>query len=164
MGAFLAALGLVGTGVGAYGQYQAGRQQRKVAEMNARIIQQQSASEATLAHERARRMKAEQVAAFAKTGAELGTGTPLMVLAEQAGEMERDILERRRVREIQAQNIRFEGRQAERAAKIGAFTTLLSGGARAGTSLAGGFGGGGGRGALYNPAGYGYESAPGAVG
>ena len=151
MGAFMAVLGIGGAGLGAYGQYSAGQQAEAVGKYNAAIerqkaqlVEQASASETTRAHQAARRLKGSQMAAFAASGAELSSGTPLLVMAEQAGAMEMDILEQRRTRAIEAQGLRsqatmmeFEGKQAKRAGTMSAFTTLLGGGASAGAGYMG---------------------------
>jgi len=152
---FGAILGLAGGGMSAFGSYAGGMAQRKTAEYNARVmrqraqmVEQASRSETTRAHKEARKLKATQQAGFAKSGAMLTSGTPLMVLAEQAGEMERDILEQRRNRMIEAQGLRsqaemlkIQGKQASTAGKLGAVTALLGAGAGAAGSF-GGFGGG----------------------
>ena len=151
MGAFMAVLG---AGMGAYGKYQAGRAQNaaarysaKIKGQQARLTEQEMESETTRSHEEARRLKGSQLAAFAKSGAQDSSGTPLLVMAEQAGEMEMDILEQRRNRMIEAEGLRSEaemlkwqGKQAKRAGTIGAFSTLLGGGAQAGSLM--NFGGG----------------------
>jgi hypothetical protein len=164
MGAFMAVLGLGGGLLGAYGKYQQGRQAQATANYNARLREQQAklteqamASETTRSHQEARRMKASQEAAYASSGAVVGSGTPLLVLAEQAGAMEKDILNQRRSRMMEAQGLRseaamlkYEGRMAKRAGTIGAVSTLLGTGA----SLAGGMGGGGGSGAATGASSY----------
>jgi hypothetical protein len=148
---FGALLGLAGGGVSAYGSYAGGMAQRKSAEYNARIMKQRavmvdqaSASETARAHEGARKLKASQRAGFAKSGAMINSGTPLMVLAEQAGDMERDILEQRRNRMIEAQGLRsqadmlkIQGKQASAAGKLGAVTSLLGAGGKAGSLMGG---------------------------
>ena len=151
-----AILGLAGAGMGAFGQYKGGRAQNDMARYNAALLEQralateqQMASETELMHDRARGLKASQRAAYAKSGADISSGTPLLVMVEQAADMERDILEQRRTRTIEAMQLRqgaamkrYEGRMAKRAGTVGAFTTLLGGVANIG--FAGGFTGGGG--------------------
>jgi hypothetical protein len=136
-------LGILGTGLSAYGTYESGMQQRQAYEAQEGMLRQRAeavesamGTETTKAHEQARKLKASQVAAYAKSGAEISSGTPLLVLAEQAGEMERDILEQRRNRMIQAQGLRhqadvakYQGRMASRAGILGAGGTLLGGAA-----------------------------------
>lgn len=148
-----AILGLAGVGMGAYGQYQAGQAQNATARYNARLMEQRAVAteqamewETTRMHDQARRLKAEQEAGFLKSGARIDAGTPLLVLAEQAGEMEMDVLQQRRNRMIEAQNLRqqgammkYQGKQAKKAGTLGAMTTLLGGAGK--TYLMGGFGG-----------------------
>lgn len=149
MGGFLAVLGMGGSALGAYGQFQQGMAANATANYNARLREQQAvlteqamATETTRAHEDARRLKATQEAQYGTSGAVVSEGTPLLVLAEQAGLMEKDILNQRRNRTIEAQGLRseaamlrYEGKMARRAGNIGAVSTLLGGGSRAGMSL-----------------------------
>jgi hypothetical protein len=155
MGAFLG-LAAAGTGLKAYGQYQAGRQQQAMADYNARLLDQRAAAteqamrvETEMGHEQARRMKAQQRAAYSASGAEITSGTPLLVMAEQSAIMERDILQQRRNRMIEAQQLRSEaamtqygGQMQKRAGTMGAITTILGGAAQIGMSGMGGGGGG----------------------
>jgi hypothetical protein len=157
-----AAATMAGAGIGAYGQYQAGKAQQAMANYNAKVQQQTAeynnklAQNAAIAEEQAqsvrsqqmrddkRRMLSSQRAGFAKTGAAM-EGTPLTVLAEQAGMMEHDILLAKHESDVRARTYRqegamglwtgrsqaamsrFEGSQAAKAGRIGAGATLLSG-------------------------------------
>ena len=145
-----------GTALDAFGKYQAGQQQEAASEYNAALMEQQATlsrqameTETEMMVDEKRRMMATQEAVAAKSGAAIGTGTPLLVLAEQAGTMERNILEQRRNRMIetqglrsQAQMLRFEGKQAAKAGKLGALGSLL-GGAGQMAMMGGGATGGG---------------------
>ena len=80
------------------------------------------------------RLQASQRAAYAKSGAVMTEGTPLLVMAEQAGMMELDILNQQRNRALEASALRsqvtldrYAGSQAAKAGTIGAGGTLLSG-------------------------------------
>lgn len=140
-------LSMAGAGIGAFGQYQGGRAQRQASNYNARLMdlrakatEQAMESDTRRMTDRARRMQATQRAAYAKSGAQITSGTPLLVMAEQAAEMDRDLLEYRRGKMIEAQQLRsgaemkrWEGSQAQRAGTIGAFGTLLGGAASAGS-------------------------------
>lgn len=151
MGAFMTILGLGGAGLGAYGQYTGGKQQQQIAKYNAgikdreaRLTEEASKIEQGRMAEEARKLKATQRAKFSTSGAEISEGTPLMVMAEQAGIMERDALNQLRNRSIQATTLRSEadmlrasGDAAKRAGEIGAGATLLSGVGMAGMSLLG---------------------------
>jgi len=157
MGAFLG-LAAAGTGLEAFGQYQAGRQQQAMADYNARLLDQRAAAteqamriETEMGHEQARRMKAQQRAAYSASGAEITSGTPLLVMAEQSAIMERDILQQRRNRMIEAQQLRSEaamtqygGQMQKRAGTLGAFSTILGGAGKIGLASMGGGGGGAG--------------------
>ena len=148
----MAVAGFAGSALGAAGTYLGGVQQEKMAEYNAAVMMQRAKatrqameSETRLMAEGARRTTASQTAAYAKSGASISGGTPLLVLAEQAGKMQLDILEHRRNRMIeeqqyksQAELLRIQGKQAKMAGTIGAVSTILGGGAKAGMSLMGG--------------------------
>ena len=167
MGAF-AILGLAGAGLSAYGSWMQGDAQHDAANYNAALMEQQaklveqaSASETELANERARELKASQRAAVSKAGARSDSGTPLLLLAEQAGKMQRDILEMRRNRAIEATSIRhgasmkrYEGDMAKDAARMNAFTTILGGTAQYGATKMDTFASGGG-----SPSGSSYGSS-----
>lgn len=150
-GALMGIAGLAGSGLSALGQYAQGSYEQDVAEYNAKLMRQRAVateqameSETEMMHDRARKLKGQQTAAAAKSGAMISSGTPLMVLAEQSAVMERDILEHRRSRMIEAQQFRsgasllkMQGKQAKRAGTIDAFSTILGGGAKAGSLLVG---------------------------
>jgi hypothetical protein len=149
--AIFAGLGLAGSGMGAFGSYMSGRQQRRQAEYNANLMHQRadavgqlSARESELARERGRELKASQLAAYAKSGAVPTSGTPLVVMAEQAADMERDILERRRSRLIEQQQLRSQaemlkaqGKAASRGGLLGGAAQLLGGAGKAGMLMSG---------------------------
>lgn len=141
-----ALLSMLGGGLGAFGSYMGGMADRRSAEYNAAIMEQKaelsrqaSERETEMMHDQGRRLKAEQVAAYGKSGAVLTSGTPLSVLAEQSAKMERDVLEQRRNRMIeqqqlksQAEMLRYQGKMASRAGLFGATSSLLGGAAQAG--------------------------------
>lgn len=146
-----AALMIGGMALGAYGQYKqgqaaeaAGRYNAKRLKQRAQLTEQAMESETRRSRDEARRLKASQLAGFAKSGARVDVGTPLLVMAEQAGDMERDILNQRRNRQIEIQGLRsgadmtkFGAKQTGTASKIGTATTLLGGATRAGSIYAG---------------------------
>lgn len=142
----------MGDFVTGYGQYMGGRAQNEAARYNARLLQQQAAatriaseSETEMMVDEKRRMMATQEAIAAKSGGAM-EGTPLMVLTEQAGIMQRNILEQRRNREIEARGLlaqaemsKWEGKQAKRAGTILAIGSGLRGaGQIAGYGMGGG--------------------------
>lgn len=134
------------------GSIAGGRQARRAGEYNARLLNQKasaiesaSRSETGLLTERARKLKGSQIAAFASSGAQISSGTPLLVLAEQSSNMQRDINETRRTRMIEAQSMRsqaaiakYKAKQASRAGLIGGLGSILGG-----VGTAGLIGGGG---------------------
>ena len=141
---------VVGAGVSAYGQYQAGQSQKSMANYSAKLAEneaiakeQQSHAESLQMRKDMERMKASQRAGYAKSGAIQTEGTPLLVMAEQAGMMELDVLNYQRNRALEASSLRqqasmykYEGKQAARAATIGAVGTFLGGVGSAGMKMA----------------------------
>ena len=149
--------------VGLGGAVMGGSAARDAAEYNAKVIQQKADSVAqakeadtkTLQRQ-SRRLKSEQVAGYSKSGAMIGQGTPLLVMAEQSGDMQRDILNYRRNRLIEEQQLRSEaeamrwsGRMQQRGAILGGITggaqgmgTILGnkGGSTAGAGMSGTYG------------------------
>jgi uncharacterized protein involved in type VI secretion and phage assembly len=146
--------------IGGIGEILQGRQQEAMAEYNAKMQEQTAKYNAELARNaavaeenanRARmdRMRSEQrqttayqQASFLKSGA-LMTGTPLVALAEQAGEMELDLLTAQHESTVKAQSYReqakagiwqgqaaanlsrYEGKAARTASYFKAGSTLL---------------------------------------
>jgi hypothetical protein len=155
----------LGVGMSGYGQYQAGQEAGEATEYNAMLMRQRAAAtrdaskaETTAMGKRARRLKSTQEAVYSGTGAQIGAGTPLMVMAEQAGEMQRDILERRRTRMIEEQQLRSradymseQAKKQKKSGKWGGLGTIVGGGlglalggpagAVLGSQLGGGLGG-----------------------
>jgi hypothetical protein len=154
-----------GIGLGAFGQLRAGQESASALRYNAslmeqreRVIGQLSESETEIAQKSGRRLRGTQLAMAAKSGAEITSGTPLLLLAEQAGEMQRDIFEQRRTRMIQQQQakeqarmLRYRAKKAKRRGIGSAIGTALGGaagflvggpgGASVGASLGGQLGG-----------------------
>lgn len=152
MAAATAAL-LVGTvvsaGVSAYSQYSAGRTQNSIAKRNAEAMRAAALQNYGYARESGRRerINAERMegavrARLAGQGGVIATGVDLNIMGETA--------ERLKVRELdafqaaslqqkalfdQAEMTEWEGKQAQKAATIGAGTTLLAGLARSGSSF-----------------------------
>jgi hypothetical protein len=124
---------LIGYGLQAFGSIMGGQQQRKAMEYNAALMDQRAQAVAMAAEterdmmtDRARKTKAEQVAAYGKSGAMLTSGTPLTVLAEQSAEMQYDINQQMRNRLVEQQQLRsqadmmrYQGKQASRAGILG---------------------------------------------
>ena len=136
---------VIGGSMQAYGQYQAGQAAQDVANYNAKLAEneaiareQATRSETERIRSEKEKMTARQRAGYAKTGAVITEGTPLLAVAEEAGLMELDILQAQRTGMLQAgasrsQAVidRWSGKQAARAGIIGAGSTLLSGAATA---------------------------------
>lgn len=172
---------------GAYSSYQSGKAQQaamdynalvaeqnakhqaQMAEFNAKLAENESIAEQQFMAAETERMRSEKQKALArkkalygKTGAVISEGTPLLVLAEQAGEMELDIITRqadsyRRQQALgheadqyrwqagvalmegqaQAEGYRHAGSQAYKAGKMAAIGSILTGSAQAAGQVAG---------------------------
>lgn len=131
-----------GAGVSAYGSYQQGKAQRrmaeynaKVAEANAKVAERDGREIANAQRRRNERILASQRASSAKSGV-TGVGTSLIVAADQTMQLELDALETERQGEIQGYNLRQQakldragGNAAYKAGLWSAGGTLLSGAA-----------------------------------
>jgi len=131
----------VGAGVSAYSSYQTGKATQRINEYNAQLADQEAADASRdgriLANsQRAANAKiqARQRALFAKGGVVGGTGSPLLVLAEQAGELEMGALEVQRTANAEAGRLksqavldRMAGKAARQAGTLNAGATILSG-------------------------------------
>lgn len=136
-----AGLMLAGTGLSAFGQYQAGEEASAVAKYNQQVKQReaQAAEQQAMIQSRkqaqaAARKMSELRAGLGASGVVTTTGTPLEILGEQARQSELENLEigyegTQEAAKLRAEGkmIRREGRSARRAARIGAGTTLLTG-------------------------------------
>tara|TARA_S200000501_G_scaffold224852_1_gene210775 strand:+ start:565 stop:1044 length:480 start_codon:yes stop_codon:yes gene_type:complete len=132
----------VGTAVSAYGQYQAGKAQKRaydynaqIQEQNARIAQEQADYEARRQESRTRKMLAAQRVAYAGSGFTSNTGTALDTLRQTMSEGEMDkmaILYGGSVEAVnqraQASLSRMQGKAAYKAGMYNAAGTLLAGG------------------------------------
>lgn len=140
LAAVSADLALVGAGVAAAAQIQAGKQQQKALEFNAAVQRNQAIREefaaqgqADIIRERGRRLQARQRTQFAKAGVGLA-GSPLLVFEETASIIAEDVSatlfggrQRASFSRSQAGFSLAQGRSAFRAGVIGAGTSLLSG-------------------------------------
>lgn len=141
----LAIIGLstmaVGTGVSAYGQYQAGSAEQSAANYNARVLERQAQTreqkslfEQQRQAEAASRQSSTMRAGFGSAGVISSEGTPLLIQAEQAHQSELENLmigyqgmnEGQYLRS-QAQQQRYAGKIAKQAGTISAGATLLQG-------------------------------------
>ena len=135
------AVGVAGTGLAAYGQYQAGQAQKEMANYNAKLAEneaiakeQATAAETQRIRSQKERALASQRAGYAKGGAVITEGTPLLTMAEQAGLMELDILQMQRTGAMSARAStseaalsRYSGEQAATGAMRQVGGTLLAG-------------------------------------
>jgi hypothetical protein len=120
-------VGIVGTGLSAYSQYQAGAAQKEAYDYNAEIVQQKAAYDEAQARDRLRKLMSTQRALYAKAGVDLTSGSPLLVLAQTAAEGEEEALNIRRTGYNEAQLQKYYGSQAKTAGTLGAGSTLLTG-------------------------------------
>jgi hypothetical protein len=138
--AIAAVAAVAGAGVAAYGSYQQGQTAKKVANYNAKVqenaaLQEEMDSREATRRQRTenRRLQARQRARIAKSGV-VETGSPLEVMATDAGRLELAALDQRRDSRIRQSGLytqaaldRYEGRQAARAGTIAAGASLLQG-------------------------------------
>jgi len=134
------------TSVAAYSQYKAGKAAERLNNYNAEVAGQQARDAerdsiimAEAEREAGAKLLATQRAAFGKSGVSGSTGSPLMVMAEQAGQLEMRAMAVRRQGlnassqlNAQASADRVAGRQAARAGALNATATILAGAATVG--------------------------------
>lgn len=135
------ALMAVGTGMQAYGTYQEGKAESKANQYNAEIMRQQ-AKDAVAAGEKEKQKAAlqnkqllgRQMAQLAANGVDLTSDSPLEIFQQTAewGERDRQEISDNTAREVwgfnsQASLYDAAAKNAKRAGKIGAFSTLLNG-------------------------------------
>lgn len=144
----LMALRLAGTVSSAFAQREQGRTRRIISESNQRIAELKGKEALRRGGERAAKSKREfkklrgkQRAALAAQGIDIGTGSAQDIQEETEVVSELDALTIKTNAAREAFGIRaggrgeaFAGRLEERAGKIGAFSTLLTGGLRAAES------------------------------
>jgi hypothetical protein len=118
---------VLGTEMSVEAQREAGRYNKKLLYRRAEMTEQAMERETELATERGRRLKASQYATYAKSGAVPTSGTPLLTMVEQAGDIQRDILENRRNRQIEAAGLRHQGDVALAQAKQAGYATRMAG-------------------------------------
>ena len=131
---------VVGGALTAYSQHESGQAAKATTKYNAKLAENEAKAKEQQAHVESRQMQkqkerllAAQRAGFAKGGAVITEGTPLLLMAEQAGEAELDILNQQRNRAMEATSLKseatlqkYQGKQAARAANIQAAGTVLS--------------------------------------
>ena len=132
---------VVGAVVSGYAMHQSGQAQKAMGKYNSDLAkneaiakEQQSRFESIQMQKDKERLMSAQRAGFAKGGSMITEGTPLLLMAEQAGTMELDILNNQRNRALEAQALRsqskldlYAGNQAARVANISAAGTVISG-------------------------------------
>lgn len=135
------AITAIGTGVSIYGQQQAKESQEKAAAYNSQLAASEArnkeAETAEAIARQRRKDKSQRAALLAKlsTGGTLTTsGTPLLIMQENAGNQELAIADALRASSIQAASIRAQGQmglwessQASKAADLSSIGTGLSG-------------------------------------
>lgn len=144
---------VVSTAITMYSQNEAGKAAKATSKYNAKLAENEAKAKEQQAHVESQQMQkqkerllASQRAGFAKGGASITEGTPLLLMAEQAGEAELDILQHQRNRAMEvtalrseAEMHRYEGKQARKASKLAMASTAIG----AIGSIAGAKGGGG---------------------
>ena len=134
-------LGVVGTLVSAKGQHAQGQAEKVAYDYNADVMDQEAEAEEVSARQEAELKREEiqtlisnQRVAYGVAGVVLSEGSPLVVLAETAGEGEKEALTIRYGGNVKATSLRnranlqrYYGGVSEKAGKIKATGTLLSG-------------------------------------
>ena len=134
-----------GTAISAYGAYQQGQNQKKIAnytaqanEYQAQDVIQRASISADQQRAKVRQIMGTQTAIMGASGAEVGSGTLGSVLNQTAtlGELDARTIENNAMKEAwgyrsQSQLGKVEGEFASQTGTLGAFGSLLTGGAQA---------------------------------
>jgi len=127
---------LAGTTATAYGQYQAGQSQKKLAEYNAALAKREADIEADRFKREKVTLASRMRAGYGAAGVQM-SGTPLEVMDQTAKDIESDIALTRWKGDVEAGLYRYKGRVAGRSGTWKAGTTLLTGGTKAGAAYFG---------------------------
>ena len=136
---------VIGAGVSIYGQNEQKQAAKATANYKEKLARNEADAKEMQAHVESQQMQknkqrllAAQRAGFAKGGSVITEGTPLLLMAEQAGNAELDILNQQRNRGIEAASLRSEAdltswssKQASKAANIGMAGTAIGGASKA---------------------------------
>jgi len=129
-------VGMAGTALSAFGQYQQGQAQAAASEYNAEAAEQKGKYEESQARLRLRHLLGTQRALYGKAGVDITSGSPLLVMADTAAKGEMEALNIRRGYQTEAGLDRFYGKQYKRAGLIGGASSFLTGLGQAGTEYA----------------------------
>jgi hypothetical protein len=141
-------IGVVGSLASATTAVMAGNEAKKQGEYNAKVLaeqakaeQQKADYEASLLKRNAEKLKARQRHAYLSSGVDVSEGTPLIVMSEQAKELEMDAMAIRYGGNVEAARARqaakyskYQGSAAQRAGYWNAGSSLLTGMGRAASS------------------------------
>ena len=143
---------VVGAGISAYGSYSQGKAAEKASEFKAKEIENQRINDQLETREEIRRQRvanrkflAGQQVAAVKSGFAADAGSPLLLMAESAMNLELQIQDASRAQEGRSRAATgrrrlsiFEGQAAKQAGTLGAYGEAISGIGRAGSIYAGG--------------------------
>lgn len=141
-----------GTGLSAYGQYQEGKQADATAKYNQQVKEREAEAEIQRARVESRRQAQEAARTMASLRAGLGSsgvvtteGTPLQLIGEQTRQSELDnqmigynAQTGAQKKREEGKQIRYQGKVAKQASRIGAGATLLTGFSTAFSGVGGG--------------------------
>lgn len=137
MGQFAAVAMVLGAALQAQGTQQAGEAEKQANDFNARAALDDSNAAADRTRVIGRRIASLNVTRVAKSGVEM-QGSPLELLAANAGEVELEALRQQRAGKIAAELYRATGRNALTAANTAAISQLIGGAAQGIYSFGGG--------------------------
>jgi hypothetical protein len=139
---------MAGAGMMAMNQFQAGQAQQKAYNANAEMANQEAEAnlvatgyKTQIMERDARAMSARQRVLYAKAGVDITSGSPLLIMAEDAGRAAEDRYMTGYAGQVEATKLRNQGNlyryygdQAASAGRSGAMATLVSGLGSAGSS------------------------------
>ena len=131
---------LVGAGMQFAGGISSANEKREVGKQQAKLIQEQAATEEGQFRVKGEALKSRQQALVGASGAEAGAGSPLLVMEETASQLEEDALYIREQGKKAASLARKTGEAGYWNDMLGTFGSLLTSGANIYNSFSGFYG------------------------
>lgn len=136
--AIMAGSAVVGTGMSAYGQWQAGEQQKVAYDYNADVARRNAKAAEQASREEWSQLEGAAKSGYGKGNIEMSSGSPLLHLKYLRKQGEKEALGIRYAGMSQAEMMRLYGDQAQTSGRIGAISSLFSGLGQTGMQMYGG--------------------------
>ena len=125
-------LSAVGSAVSGWSQYKGGKAQEGAYKYNAEIAVQKAQHEEELSRAKYEQLKGKQAVLYAKSGVDLSSGSPLLVMADTAFQEEQEAQYIEKGGENEWKIDRYYGKVAAYQGEVGGWSTFLTGLGKAG--------------------------------